>query len=90
MEVESSAKSDFFGGLALHGRILMMENLRQSNIIIVNACPLCLQAEELTDHLLLNCKLAYGLWVGVLQGFGCSWVLPNRTLDLFAAWYGGT
>lgn len=35
-----------------------MDNLRRRNMIMVNACPLCLAAEETMDHRLLNCWVA--------------------------------
>lgn len=34
-----------------------MDNLCQQKTIIVNACPMCLEAKETID-LLLNCKIA--------------------------------
>ena len=75
-----------FGWLALHGRILNLDNLRRRKIIIVNACPLCLASEETVDHLLLNCKVVQAVWKSVIGWFDCSWVLPSSLLDLFDAW----
>lgn len=47
-----------FAWLVLKGSILTMDNLRRRNMIMVNACPLCLAAEETMDHRLLNCWVA--------------------------------
>lgn len=44
-----------FGWLAIHGGILVIDNLRRRGVIVVNACPLCLEDEEIIDHLILNC-----------------------------------
>lgn len=63
-----------------------MVNLHRRHVVIVNACPLCLQAEESVDHRLLNCKLAQRMWVAVRQAFGYHWVMPKRILDLFLVW----
>lgn len=38
---------------------------------------MCLADEEIVDHLLLNCKVALGLWSAVLCWFGCGWVHPT-------------
>lgn len=69
-----------FALLALRGRI------RHYKRIVVNACPLCLSAEESLDPLLLNCKVAFRLWDLVLAKFDCRWVLPNSIPDLFQSW----
>ena len=55
-------------------------------MIIVNACPICLVAEEAVDHLMLNCACARMLWFSVLQWFGCYWPLPNSLAQLFKYW----
>lgn len=71
--------------MTIHGRILMMDNLRRRNVIVVNACPLCLSDEESVDHLLLNCKVAregiQSLVVLVEAG-----VFPRKIDEPFDAW----
>lgn len=76
-----------FGWLALHGSILSMDNLRQRNRILANACPMCLADEELVDHLLLRCKVAQALWTSVVRWFGCWWTFPGSVRELFQAWH---
>ena len=61
-----------FSWLALRGGILTMDNLCRRRKIIVNAYPMCLADEESVDHLLLNCRVAKGLWFEVLSWFHCS------------------
>lgn len=69
-----------FGWLALRGRILIMDNLWR-RVIVVNACPMCLEDESI-DHLLLNWKIAQCFWNAVFGWFGSSWVLSKSFLDL--------
>ena len=53
---------------------------------IVNGCPMYLRDEESVDHLLLNCKSAQSIWMAIVGGFGCCWVLPHALPELFQAW----
>lgn len=55
-------------------------------MVIVNACPLCISAEESVDHLMLNCTMAHQICTTILNSFGCSWVLPRSIVELFEAW----
>ena len=75
-----------FSWLALWGGVLTMDNLSWHRKIIVNACPVCLVNEESVDHLLLNCKVAQGLWSEVLNWFHCSWAHPRSIGGLVEAW----
>lgn len=76
-----------FGWLATCSSILIMDNLMCRNVIIVNACPLCLQAAEFVDHLLLGCEMAQVMWRTLLNLFGCQWVImPSRFLEYYLAW----
>lgn len=59
-----------FRWLSLRGSILTLYNLCYSKMIAVNACPLCLLAEESINHLLLNCKLENVIWNSVVSSFG--------------------
>lgn len=71
----------------LCSRILTTNNLSPREKILVNACPMCLADEDTMDYLLLNCKVAQGLWFAVLSSFGCGWVLPWTIFALFEAWH---
>lgn len=75
-----------FAWLAVRGAILAMDNLRRRKRIIVNACHMCLAAEESVDYLLLNCKIAHCIWKSILGSFGVSGVLPAPLLGHFKAW----
>lgn len=64
-----------FGWVALHGTILTMDNLWWQKVIVFNACPMYLGAEETMDHLLLKCKFSQEIWKSSLRDVNCSWVL---------------
>ena len=85
-KLKAPPRSLVFGWLALKNRISTMDNLRRKGLVLVNACPLCLQDEESVEHLLLKCSFTHRVWTTVLDSFGCRWVLPNSLLALFEAW----
>lgn len=65
-----------FAWLAIRGAILNMDILQRRKMIVVNACPMCLNTEELVGHHLLNCKIAQIIWKAILEWFGVSFVMP--------------
>lgn len=74
------------GWSALLDGILTMDKLRQWQVVVVNACPMCLVGEESIDHLLLNCRIAQCLWRAILGWFHYSGPLPRSLLALFEYW----
>jgi hypothetical protein len=52
-----------------HRGILTGENLRRRGWEGPHRCPLCLQEEETTDHLLLSCVYSKEVWQLALGGF---------------------
>lgn len=64
-----------FGWLVLRGCILSMDNLRRRNMIIINACPLCLSGEESVDHVLMNCLMAHQVWTSISAGLSAVGLL---------------
>lgn len=74
-----------FGWLALRGSILTMDNLSCKRRFVVNAFPVCLEAEEKMDHLLLNYKVNHIIWKAIYGWFGVSGVLPSSIISLFEA-----
>lgn len=75
-----------FGWTALLGRTLTMDNIRRRELIIVNACPMCLAVEESIDHFLLNCLITHYLWRSTLWWFHISTPIPNSLSSLFEFW----
>lgn len=59
-------------------------NLLKRNVIHSAAeacCPLCLQEEESTDHILVGCPVAAGVWASFYRWMGVSTALPGGCRD---------
>ena len=67
-------------------KILTMDQVRRKNYIIVNKCPLCLNEEETTYHLLIHSKYAHEVWVSIVDMFDMSWAMPCTVMELFQWW----
>ena len=65
----------FFLWIAVHGRILTLDNLMLRGHSLANRCCMCYCNEESRDHLLLHCPIAHSLWVHMLQFFEIQWVI---------------
>lgn len=72
-----------FGWIAMQKKILALDNLRRRRLIVVNACPMCLNDEETVDHLLVQCRVlaicGTQFWGG-LGVAGCSYILSCSSL----------
>jgi len=51
------------------------------------ACPLCDQAQETIDHLLVSCVFAHQVWFYILQRFGLQELAPNLEGGNFDEWW---
>jgi hypothetical protein len=60
------------------GKILIIDNLRKRNLIVINRCCLCKSDGETIDHLLLHCKIACSLWYAIFNRIGLSWVMLSN------------
>ena len=85
-KIKAPPRVTTFAWLALRKKILTKDNLLRRNMVVVNACPLCLADEETVDHLLLHCKMTKALWSSILNDFNCCWVLPESLPDFFQQW----
>jgi len=54
------------------------------------ACPLCDQAQETIDHLLVSCVFARQMWFYILQIFGLQELAPNLEDENFDEWWVNT
>jgi len=61
---------------AILGKILILDNLRKRNIIVMEQCCMCKTCGESIDHLFLHCEVATKLWSALLNLFGVAWVMP--------------
>jgi hypothetical protein len=59
---EIPLKVAFFICSTALGKILTLDNLRKSNLIVVDWCCMCKKSRKTIDHLLLHCKVAKALW----------------------------
>ena len=69
------------------GKILTIDNIRKGHVIVINRFCMCKRSEEIVDHLLLHCKVAFSLWSAIFSRFRMSWVMPRWVFDLFACWW---
>lgn len=69
----------FFLWLALHGRLWTAERRRRHGLQDGDACALCGELPEITDHLLLSCAYAREVWWRALQQIHLQHLVP--TLD---------
>jgi hypothetical protein len=79
----------FFAWSASWGRILTADNLMRRGYHLAGWCCMCRRDGETTNHLLIHCEVASGLWSFVFRKFGILWVLPGCVRDLFFGWYNG-
>jgi hypothetical protein len=76
----------FFVWLVALGKIIMLDNLRKKNMVLVNRCGMCKKDEESIDHLLLHCACAQFLWNAFFNRFGLAWVMPQGVANLLRSW----
>jgi hypothetical protein len=76
----------FFTWLEVLGKILTMDNLRKRHIIVVDRFCMCKRNEKSLYHLLIDCDLAYAIWIAFFSRLGLSWVMSKRVVDLYVCW----
>jgi hypothetical protein len=54
---------------------------------VINRCGMCKSSDEMVDHLLLHCEVAFTLWDAIFSRFGVAWVMPRHVVDLLACWW---
>ena len=50
-------------------------------------CPLCKNAEEDLDHLLIHCPAVWGMWAALLSMTGFQWVCPYLVKEVLSGWF---
>ena len=53
---------------------------------MASKCPLCGEAKEDLNHLLIHCPSVWGLWEGLISFLGLDWVCPLSLKDLMLDW----
>ena len=77
----------FFVWTAVLGKVLILDNLRKRQLIMINRC--LYKSDGETVEILLHCEVASALWYAFFSRFGLSWVMSNNVADLFACWWTG-
>jgi len=72
---------------AAHKRCWTADRLARKGLQHPAACPLCDQAQETIDHLLVSCVFARQLWFSILLKFGLQVLAPNLEDENFEEWW---
>jgi hypothetical protein len=80
----------FFIWLALKGRIWTADRLAKRGLEHPDACPLCDQAQETAQHLLLSCVFTRQVWFFIFQYLNLVVNLPTAESSSFSAWWCNT
>jgi hypothetical protein len=61
------------------GKILILDNLRKWNVLVMDRCCMCKRNEKSVDHLLIHCDVACAIWITFFTFFifGLTWVMPK-------------
>jgi len=86
--VKVPSRVAFFEWTAALGKILILNNLRKRNVIVMDWCCICKKSGESTDHLLLHYEVARDLWSSLFHLFRADWVMPRRVKELLVSWSG--
>jgi hypothetical protein len=87
-KVKVPSRVAFFVWTTTLGKILILDNLRKMNIIVMEWCYMCKISGESIDYLFLHCMVATELWSTILQLFGVVWVMPQSVKDMLGSWRG--
>ena len=68
------------------GKVLTMDQLKKKGFQIASRYPLCQEAEESLDHLLIHCPTTWGLWATLISLLGMVWACPLLAKDLMFEW----
>jgi hypothetical protein len=79
---KSIPKIDMFVWTLAHISILTGENLRRRGWEGPSRCPLCIQEEETSYHLLMQCPFAKEVWNLALGLKSGTFALPQETIAL--------
>jgi len=76
----------FFVWTTTLGKILMHDNLRKMNVVVIECCCMCKKSGKSIEHLQLHYEVARDLWSYILTLFGVEWVMPRMVLELLTNW----
>ncbi|GLJ30993.1 hypothetical protein SUGI_0619400 [Cryptomeria japonica] len=76
-------KINFFWWSLMHGKTLMLDNLKKRGFHLPNRCSLCKVDEETIDHIFVLCPFVVHLWSITLQKCDLCWVF-QKDIEIFA------
>ncbi|OVA00064.1 Reverse transcriptase zinc-binding domain [Macleaya cordata] len=79
-------KIAFFLWLAIHNRILTLDNMERRGYMFVNRCFMCRKELESVSHLLLYCDFSYALWSYFWGELNVAVIIPGSLQALFEGW----
>uniref|UniRef100_A0A0A9HM32 Uncharacterized protein n=1 Tax=Arundo donax TaxID=35708 RepID=A0A0A9HM32_ARUDO len=77
----------FFIWLAINNRCWTADRLAKRGLQHPAACPLCDQAGENIQHLLVECVFARQVWVETLQRLHLGTIAPQPSSNHFSNWW---
>jgi len=80
-------KCKFFMWLVAHNKCWTADRLAKRGLPHPECCPLCDQAEETIDHLLVSCVFTREVWFIILQSFGLQPLSPQPDDTSFNDWW---
>ena len=82
------AKCRFFLWLVAHKRCWTSDRLARRGLPHPEKCPLCDQADESIDHLLIECVFSRQFWYYILRQVGLHSLAPQPSDNSFDDWWG--
>lgn len=80
------SKMQFFVWTCRKEKLPTIDLLQRRGMILPNMCSLCLQDEELVNHVIIHCPFVCEVWEITMREVGIAWIFPNRLGDLFHGW----
>ena len=77
----------FFVWLAIKNRVWTADRLAKRGLPHPVACPLCDQAEETIQHILVSCVFARQIWTSMLHNLGLLAIVPQHGCTRFSNWW---
>ena len=81
------AKCRFFLWLVAHKRCWTSDRLARRGLPHPEKCPLCDQADESIDHLLIECVFSRQFWYYILRQVGLHSLAPQPSDNSFDDWW---
>jgi hypothetical protein len=81
------SKCKLFIWLAVKNRYWTADRLAKRGLPHPSACPLCDQAVETIQHILISCVLSMEIWASIFQRLGLLVLAPQPDCGSFVRWW---